>query len=112
MPDLGNALFVAFTAARAKRIGSHIDVRAGRVFVREPAEVTRRKRMFQGSNSLQRLVRRRPPDHKCNRFICSEATGEEISGGGGSISSSMVRHVSPRIPARSGSVWPRGRIAA
>ncbi len=45
MPDRGDALFGAFAAARAKRIGSHIDIRAGRVLVREPAEVTRRKRM-------------------------------------------------------------------
>src|SRR5208282_2440624 len=110
MPDRGDALFGTFVATRTKRIGSHIDVRPGRVLVRQPAQVTRRKRMFQGSNSLKRLVRRFPLDKKCNRFIRSEATCEEVSGGAGSISSSMVWHVSPRIPAQSGSVWHRGRI--
>jgi hypothetical protein len=57
MSYCADALFGAFAAARAKRIGSHIDVRADRVLVREPAEVTRRKRMLQGSNSLKRLIR-------------------------------------------------------
>src|SRR5580704_7994451 len=103
MPDRSDALFGAFAAGRAKRIGRHVDVRSQRVFVGEPTEVTRRKRLFQGSNSLKGLVRRLSPDEHCNRFMGSEATGEEVSGGAGSISSAMVWHVSPRIPARSGS---------
>src|SRR5580658_3824396 len=109
MPDRGDALFGAFAAGRAKRIGRHIDVRSQSVFVGEPTEVTRRKRLFQGSNSLKGLVRRFSPDEQGNRFIGCEATSEEVSGGAGSISSTMVWHVSPQIPVRSGSVWHRGR---
>jgi hypothetical protein len=39
----------------------------------------------------------------------SEATGEEVSGDIGRVQCPILRHVSPRIPARSGSVWRRGR---
>ncbi len=53
MPDRGDALFGAFAAAGANRIGSHIDVRANGVFVGEPAEVTRRKRTLQRDDSLK-----------------------------------------------------------
>src|SRR5208282_5665174 len=109
MPDRGDALFGTFVATRTKRIGSHIDVRPGRVLVRQPAQVTRRKRMFQGSNSLKRLVRRSPPDEQGNRFIRSEATGEEVGGDIRRVLCPMLWHVSPRIPVRSGSVWHRGR---
>src|ERR1700691_2248520 len=109
MPDRGDAPFGAFATGRAKRIGRHIDVRSDRVFVGEPAEVTRPKRLFQRRNSLKGLVRRFSPDEQGNRFIGSEATAEEVSGGTGSISTAMVWHVSPRIPVRSKSVWHRGR---
>jgi hypothetical protein len=53
MPHRGDALFGAFAAARAKRIGSHIDVGADRVLMSEPAEVTRRKHTLQRDDSLK-----------------------------------------------------------
>jgi len=52
MADRGNALLGALPAVRTKRIGSHIDVRAGRVLVREPTEVTGRERSLQLDDSL------------------------------------------------------------
>ncbi len=53
MPDRGDAPLGAFAAGGANRIGSHVDVRTDRVFVGEPAEVTRRKRTLQGNNVLK-----------------------------------------------------------
>ena len=53
MPHRGDGLLGAFAAARAQRIGGHIDVRADGVLVREPAEVTRRKRTLQRDDSLK-----------------------------------------------------------
>jgi hypothetical protein len=47
MTDAGEAFFGAFAAARAKRIGSDVDVRPGGVLMCEPSEVSRGERRFQ-----------------------------------------------------------------
>ncbi len=52
MPHCDDALLRALAATGAKRIGSHIDIPAGRVLLRKPAEVTRRKRGLQLDNPL------------------------------------------------------------
>ena len=80
MPHRGDALFGAFAAARAKRIGSHIDVRADGVFVRKPAEVTRRKRTLQGNDSLKNPGGILASKKQCDGLARCEATGEEIGG--------------------------------
>src|ERR1700722_5483403 len=89
----GNALFGPFVAGTAKRIGIDIAIPSGRVLVREPAVVTRRKRTFERSNSLKRLVGGCPPDEERNRLIRSEATGEQVSRRAGSIASAMLWQV-------------------
>jgi hypothetical protein len=109
MPHCGDALFGAFAAARAQRIGGHIDVRADRVFVRKPAEVTRRKRTLQRNDSLKNPGRSLASKKQRNRLTWSEATGEEVGSDIRRILCPMLWHVSPRIPARSGSVLRRGR---
>jgi hypothetical protein len=49
--------FGALAAAGAKRIGSHVDVRAVVVLVSEPAEVTRCERLLQRDDALDGLCR-------------------------------------------------------
>src|SRR5208282_3489390 len=109
MPHRGDALFGAFAAARAQRIGSHIDVRADRVLMSEPAEVTRRKRTLQGNNALKNPGRILASKKQRNRLARSEATGEEVGGNIRCILCPMLWHVSPRIRVRSGSVSHHGR---
>src|SRR5208282_1907227 len=109
MPYCGDALLGAFAAATVQRIGGHIDVRTDRVFVRKPAEVTRRKRTLERNDSLENPGGILASKKQRDGLARCEATGEEIGGNTGSVVCPMLWHFSPRIPARSGSVWRRGR---
>jgi hypothetical protein len=90
MPHRGDALLGAFAAAGVNRIGSHIDVRSDGVFVGEPTEVTRRKRMFQGSNALKNSVGILASKEQCDGLAWSEATGEEIGANIGRVLCPML----------------------
>src|ERR1700733_8802550 len=76
-----DALFCPLPAARTERIGSDIDVCASVVFVGEPAEISRRKRLFQPNDSLGRTFGVVPAEQESNGVSHGEATGEEIGGG-------------------------------
>jgi hypothetical protein len=51
------------------------------VFVGEPAEISRRKRLFQPNDSLGRTFGVVPAEQESNGVSHGEATGEEIGGG-------------------------------
>ena len=52
MSDGGNALLGSFPAVSTERIGGYVDVRASKILMCEPGEVTRRKRSLQLDDSL------------------------------------------------------------
>jgi hypothetical protein len=54
MPHASDAFFGAPVGPKAKRIGYHIDIGAGRILVRKPVQVTGRKSSLQGDDSLKR----------------------------------------------------------
>jgi hypothetical protein len=76
-----DAIFCPLSAAGVKRIGSDIDVCATVVFVGEPTEISRRKRLFQSNDPLGRTFGVVPAEQESNGVVHSEATGEEVSGG-------------------------------
>src|ERR1700674_1311659 len=78
MVDAGDALFGAFAAAWAKRIGSHIDVRATAILMREPGEIANRKRLLQRNDTLLCLRRALRAQRESDGFARSEATGEKV----------------------------------
>jgi hypothetical protein len=75
MPHHGGALFGAFATASAKRIDSRATTCARGVFVREPAEVTRRELTLKGSYSLEHCARRFAPNEKRNSLARRKGTG-------------------------------------
>src|SRR5579862_3205435 len=76
-----DALFCPLPAARSERIGSDIDVCASVVFVGEPTEIIRRKRLFQPNDPLGRTFGVIASEQERNSVVRSEATGEEVGGG-------------------------------
>ena len=80
MTDGSDAFFGPLPAAGVERIGGNIDIRAGTVLMREPAEVTRRKRLLQWHDTLRCGDGILSPKQNGNRLTRSKATGEKISG--------------------------------
>src|SRR5580698_8869083 len=76
-----DALLRPFPAARSEWIGSDIDVCACVVFVSEPTEISRRKRLFQPNYSLDWAFVVVPAEQESNGVAHSEATGEEVGRG-------------------------------
>ena len=75
-----NALLCPLPAARAERIGSHIDVRAVVVLMRKPGEITRGERLIQRDDALLRRGWILPAQQESNRLTRREATGEKVGG--------------------------------
>src|ERR1700744_847882 len=79
MADRCNTFLRSFAAIRAKRIGSHVDVRAGAVLIREPCAIARCERSLQCDDAL---LRRHgwalSPNAESNRFLAGEAASEEV----------------------------------
>src|SRR5271170_3959261 len=81
MSNGSDALFGATAAARTKRIGSDIHVRARSVSMGEPAEVTRREHLFKPDDSLCGTLSIVSAQEKGDGFPRSEATGKKVSSG-------------------------------
>src|ERR1700761_5260316 len=80
MANGSDALFGALPAARAKRIGSHVDVCAVVVLMREPAEVTRRERLFERDHTLLGFRWALHAQQESDRRARSEAPSEKVFG--------------------------------
>src|ERR1700761_7754953 len=80
MTDECDALFGALPAAIVKRIGSHVDVCAVVILMREPAEVTRRKRLFELAHTLLGFRWALHAQQESNRRARSEAPSEKVFG--------------------------------
>jgi hypothetical protein len=77
MPHCSDAHFGAFLASGANRVGSNMNVGSRGVLMREPPEITRRKRAFEQHNSLRRAGGSFMPQEQGNGLTQCEATGEE-----------------------------------
>src|SRR6266851_1583075 len=80
MTNTGDALFGALSAAWAKRIGSHVDVRAIAILMCEPGEIASRERLLQCNDTLLCLLRALRAQQESDGFARSEAPGEKIVG--------------------------------
>src|SRR5665213_2642680 len=110
MPYSGDAFFGAFAAVRAKGIGSYVDIRASKVLMCLPGEVTGTERSLQLDDSLNRCAGDFAPQKESDGFTRSETTSKEVRSYGSCVPNIRLWHVSPRKPALSGSVLRPGRI--
>lgn len=80
MPDRCDAFLSTFAAARAKRIGGGIDVRADAVLIGEPRLIARGKCGFECDDALRRNGRTLSAKQESNGLFRCEATVEELVG--------------------------------
>ena len=85
MPYPSDGFFRTLLNARANRIGSYIDVGAGSIFVREPAQVARRERGLQFDDSLKGRPGNFTPQKQSDGLTRSERTSKEVGCSGGWI---------------------------
>jgi len=78
MTDRGDGFLGALPAARTKRIGSNVHIRSIVILVRQPAEVTRCKRLLQRDDTLLDFRWGFHSEQEGDRRARSEAAGEKV----------------------------------